>query len=68
MTVLTRIEIADLVADAFGPDGATRAELLATAIEKGAHPVVLEKLGELPDRRFRTMRALWHYIPEVPID
>lgn len=67
MTVLTRIEIADLVADAFGPDGATRAELLATATAKGAHPLVLEKLRELPDQRFRTMRALWDFIPEVPI-
>ena len=68
MTVLTRIEIADLVADAFGPDGATREDLLAIATSKGAHPVVLEKLRELPDRHFSTMRALWHYIPEVPVD
>jgi hypothetical protein len=68
MNTVTRIDIADLIGDAFGPSGADRAALLATAAEKGAHPVVLEKLTELPDQRFRTMRELWDHIPEVPVD
>ncbi len=65
---VTRIDIADLIPDAFGPRGADRAALLATAAEKGAHPAVQAKLTELPDRRFRTMRELWDHIPEVPVD
>jgi hypothetical protein len=65
---VTRIEIADFVEDAFGPGGAHRSALLATATERGAAPVVLTKLGELPDRHFRSMRDLWDHIPEVPLD
>lgn len=68
MNTVTRIDIADLIADAFGPTGADRSALLATAAEKGAHPAVLEKLAELPDHRFRSMRELWNHIPEVPVD
>jgi hypothetical protein len=68
VSTVTRLEIADLVEDAFGPAGADRATLLAVATEKGAHPVVVEKLGELPDRRFRIMRELWDFLPDVPID
>lgn len=65
---VTRIEIADLVGDAFAPGGAEKADLLSTAAQHGAHPAVLDKLGELPERRFRTMRDLWDHLPEVPID
>lgn len=65
---VTRIEIADLVGDAFGPAGAEKASLLSTAAHQGAHPAVLDKLGELPNRRFRTMRDLWDHLPDVPID
>lgn len=67
MSAVTRIEIADLVEDAFGPGGADRSSLHAAAAAKGAPPVILDKLGELPDRRFRSMRELWDYIPEVPV-
>ena len=68
MKVVTRLEIADLVSDAFGPAGADRAALLATAATNGAHPAVVDKLHELPDCTFRSMRQLWHHIPEVPVD
>ena len=68
MNTVTRFEIAHLIEDAFGPAGADRASLLATATSKGAHPAVLDKLGELPDRRYRTMRELWQHIPEVPLE
>ena len=67
MPTLTRLEIVDLIEDAFAPGGATRSALLAVAAQKGAHPAVLEKLGELPDRRFRTMRDLWQHLPDVPL-
>lgn len=68
MNTVTRLEIADLIEDAFGPAGTDRTALLAVAAKKGAHPVVVDKLGELPDRRFRSMRELWDYLPEVPVD
>lgn len=68
MRTVTRLEIADLIEDAFGSAGTDRAALLAAAATKGAHPVVVDKLGELPDRRFRSMRELWDYLPEVPVD
>jgi hypothetical protein len=68
MKTVTRLEIADMVGDAFGPAGADRAAVLATATANGAHPAVLDKLRELPDRRFRSMRELWSHIPDVPID
>lgn len=67
MTTLTRIQIADLIEDAFGPGGTDRATLLAVAAQKGAHPALLQKLSDLPDRRFRSMRDLWSHIPEVPL-
>lgn len=68
MNTVTRIEIADLVENAFGPAGAHRSALLAAAAERGAAPVLLAKLGELPDRHFRSMRDLWDHLPEVPLD
>jgi hypothetical protein len=64
---LTRIEIADHVADAFGPQGAHRSDLLAVAVQKNAPPNMLDKLHQLPDRHFRSMQDLWHHIPEVPV-
>lgn len=67
MDAVTRIEIADLIGNAFGPAGADRASLLATATSNGANPRVLDALGRLPDRRFATMRHLWEHLPELPV-
>lgn len=64
----SRCEIADLVEDAFDPAGTDRAALLAVAASKGAHPVVLDRIRELPDCRFRSMRELWDYHADVPVD
>jgi hypothetical protein len=64
---VTRIEIADMVGDAFGPKGADRSAVLAMAATKNAPPRVLETLGQLPDIRFRSMRDLWDHLPEVPV-
>ena len=68
MRTVTRREIADLVEDAFGPAGTDRAALLAVAASNGAHQVVLDRLREFPDRRFRSMRELWDYLANVPVD
>jgi hypothetical protein len=67
MNELTRIEIANLVADAFGAKGADRSDLLAVAVQRNAPPSMLDKLRELPDRHFRSMQDLWYHIPEVPV-
>jgi hypothetical protein len=51
MTV-TRIQIADLVCDAFSPSGASKDELLTTAEANDAPDQVLSQLRTLPTRHF----------------
>jgi hypothetical protein len=68
MNVVTRIQIADLVGDAFGPGGADRAGLVDAATGKRGDPRVLEALRRLPDRRFPTMRDLWRHLPDMPVE
>lgn len=68
MSAVTRLQIADVLGDAFGPDGADKQELLAVAARAGTPPKVLAHLQQLPDRRFRDMRALWDHLPEVPVE
>ena len=63
MTV-TRIHLADLVGDAFGPDGASKNELLAAAAEHDASMAALSHLHQLPDRRFRHMAQLWSFLED----
>ncbi|WP_454853642.1 DUF2795 domain-containing protein [Promicromonospora soli] len=65
---VARIQIAELVADAFGPSGADRSQILATAVAGGAPPELLTELERLPERSFATMRELWGYLPDVPIE
>lgn len=67
MSTIERLDIADLVADAFGPRGATTADILEIARARGAHPRVLVQLRKLPERRFATMRDLWTYLPDVEV-
>ncbi len=62
---VTRLEIADTVGHAFGPQGASKGDLLAAAARQGAHPVVITELQRLPDITYRTMRSLWDHLPEV---
>ena len=64
MTV-TRIHLADLVGDEFGPDGASKNQLLATAADHDASLATLSHLHQLPDRRFRHMAQLWSFLEDV---
>lgn len=64
---VARVQVADLVADAFGPSGAHRSEILAAAVRGGAPPELLVELERLPDRSFTTMRDLWDYLPDIPV-
>lgn len=68
MNDVTRVRIADILGDAFGPQGAGKDDLLATATRAGAPPELLDELQKLPDRKFRTMRDLWDHLPEIPIE
>lgn len=68
MNRMTRLEIADMLGDAFGPAGADRAALVAVATKNQADPDVLQRLRTLPDRRFRTMRDLWDLLPDTCLD
>lgn len=68
MVNVARIQIADLVADAFGPSGADRSQILAAAADGGAPPELLAALERLPDRSFATMRDLWSFLPDIPVE
>lgn len=68
MRIVTRLEIADALSEAFGPRGAAKTELLEAARHADAAQAVLDELDRLPDRRYPTMRALWDHLPEVPLD
>jgi hypothetical protein len=68
MITLTRLDIADLVQDAFQPPGATRDEILAAATRNGVPPRVIELLHAIPDRRFRSMRELWVHLPDLDVE
>jgi hypothetical protein len=63
---VTRSEIADTIADA--PLPADRSDLLAAAVTAGARPEVITLLETLPARTFGTLRDLWPYLRQVPID
>jgi hypothetical protein len=67
MTV-TRLEIADHLADAFDHAPTSRADLLAAAARNHARPDVMEVLAQLPDQQYQNLRALWPHLAEVPID
>ena len=68
MSTVTRVAIADAVADAFGNGGARRSEILAAATSKKTAPAVLDRIAELPDRHFSHVRDLWKHMPEVPVE
>jgi hypothetical protein len=67
MTV-TRIQIADLLCDAFSPTGASKHELLTTAEANDAPDQVLSQLRTLPTRHFPRMRDLWEHLQDVPVE
>jgi hypothetical protein len=65
--VVTRVEIADHVQDAFDADRPlTSDELLVSARRNGARPEVLHALERLPGTYAR-LRDLWPDLPGVPV-
>jgi hypothetical protein len=67
MTV-TRLEIAEHVADVFDRAPASRSELLAEAVKTRARTEVVQVLEQLPDQTFPNLRSLWAYLSDVPVD
>lgn len=67
-SLVTRVEIADCIADTFQDGEATRVKLVERATARSARPEVLATLESLPDRKYATLRDLWHYLPDVPVE
>lgn len=65
--MVTRTDIADVVAPAFQRPPASRSEILETAASVQAPPELLAVLERLPDRDYRAMRELWPHLGHVPV-
>lgn len=64
---VTRVEIAEVVADAFEVGIPDRDTLIRVASQNGARPEVLTTLEKLPERRFSGLRQLWEVLRKVPV-
>jgi hypothetical protein len=64
---VTRIEIADVVEDAFGSHPASKADLIARAAANHARVEILDTLHRLPENHFRSLRDLWPHLSGVPV-
>lgn len=67
MTV-TRLEIAEHVADVFDTVPVSRSEVLAAAVKTRARTEVVEILEQLPDQTYPNLRSLWAHLSEIPVD
>ncbi len=65
--MLTRLEVAEAVSDAFGLCSVNRDALLRTAERAGARREVLAVLHALPAREFSDLRQLWSELPDMPV-
>lgn len=64
---VTRVEILDVLDDAFADGPANRATLVATARAQGARPELIALLEQLPERTFVHQRQLWVHMQDVPV-
>jgi hypothetical protein len=64
---VTRVEILDVLDDAFANGPASRQTLVATARAQGARPEVIALLEQLPERTFVHQRQLWVHMADVPV-
>ncbi len=66
MTV-RRLDVVNALLGAFGGPyhSLHRDELIRHAAHRGADPEVVDHLGTLPDRRYRSIDELWRHLPEV---
>lgn len=64
---VSRVEMVDVVANAFRVASPTRQEILSAAIEHRARPAVIQHLERLPERRYTDVRDIWTELPDVPV-
>jgi hypothetical protein len=63
----TREEVQSAVIDAFVHPPVSRDDLLATAMNAGAAPLVVHALSQLPaESRLHNIRGLWDLLPTSP--
>lgn len=67
LSELTRLQIADVLGDAFGPRGADKEALVRAARRAGSPTSVLDELERLPDRTYRSMESVWRHLWEVTV-
>ncbi len=65
--VVTRMDIADVVEDAFTQPPASKGDLLEAAASGQAPTELVAVLEQLPDQQYRTMRDLWPHLATVPV-
>jgi hypothetical protein len=66
---VTRMEILDVVEDAFVGSWVSKDEILGAARDQGARPALLLTLERLDaERRFTTVRDMWADLADVPVD
>ncbi|MGH3487702.1 MAG: DUF2795 domain-containing protein [Actinopolymorphaceae bacterium] len=64
---VTRVEILDVLDDAFAVGPASRGQLVSAARAQGARAELVVLLEELPDRQYVHQRQLWVHMPNVPV-
>lgn len=65
---VTRMEIAEHIADAFDGDAVHRIDVLQAAGEDGARSEVVRVLERLPQRRYYRLTDVWSVLPDVPVE
>jgi hypothetical protein len=64
---VTRVEILDVLDDAFISGPTTRHQLVGVARAQGARTELVSLLEDLPDRQYTHQRQLWVDLPHVPV-
>lgn len=64
---VTRVEILDVLDDAFAVGSASRGQLIGAARAQGARAELIALLEQLPERHYVHQRQLWVHMPNVPV-
>ncbi|MGW0231911.1 DUF2795 domain-containing protein [Actinopolymorpha singaporensis] len=64
---VTRVEILEILDDAFATGPASRGQLVQAARAQGARREVVSLLEQIPDRHYIHQRQLWVHMPQVPV-
>ncbi len=64
--MVTEIDRADSISEAFAHPPVSRAELVTTASTAQADPHVIDALERLPEGNYSMLRDLWRHLGDVP--